>query len=128
MPGRNAKRASVTGPADPTPPDLGPVMRISAGRNIGRCALAPLSRGGSGDEGREHLRGHGEVNMLFSQRPLRPAILRSHMRPPVWRGLMPISSEKSGDAESDNRHEGAKSEVEHGHDAPDVRYTRPVES
>src|SRR5205823_5877329 len=77
MPGGNAKRASVTGPADPTPPDLGPVMRISAGRNIGRCALAPLSRGGSGDEGREHLRGHGEVNMLFSQRPLRPAILRS---------------------------------------------------
>ena len=35
---------------------------------------------------------------------------------------MPIGSEKSDDAESDNHHEGAKSdhnEFEHGHDAPE---------
>ena len=42
--------------------------------------------------------------------------------------LMPIGSEKSDDAESDNRHERAKSDhnqVERGHDAPKGRFTRP---
>ena len=44
---------------------------------------------------------------------------------------MPIGSEKSDDAESDNRHEGAKSDhnqVERGHDAPNGRFYWPVES
>ena len=47
---------------------------------------------------------------------------------PIESGLMPIGSEKSDDAESDNRHEGAKSDhnqVERGHDAPNGRFTRP---
>jgi hypothetical protein len=47
---------------------------------------------------------------------------------PIESGLMPIGSEKSDDSESDNRHKRAKSdhnEVEHGHDAPNGRFTRP---
>jgi hypothetical protein len=42
--------------------------------------------------------------------------------------LMPMSSEKSDNADIDNRHEGGKpdhNEVKYGHDAPDGRFTRP---
>ena len=52
-----------------------------------------------------------------------------HYRPRLsGQALMPISSDKSDDAESDNRYEGAKSDhsqVERGHGAPNGRFTRP---
>ena len=52
-----------------------------------------------------------------------------HHRPRLsGQALMPISSDKSDDAESDNRYEGAKSDhnqVERGHGAPNGRFTRP---
>ena len=56
------------------------------------------------------------------------AEIRIEQRAYRVRILMPIGSEKSDDAESDNRHERAKSDhnqVERGHDAPKGRFTRP---